>query len=125
MGLDLRLLPVDHCDLSGKLAFSQQLLSLERRRDLFEAILTTSHEGGIAAPNFFNSYLYYDARCETSRYGPTTHDAYGEPLRLLPVRFLLQFKEHPGVAEAPKNRAAWSYLEALGDPERLVGLYWC
>lgn len=121
MGVDLRLLPIDG-DHGTVVNFSHNVLSLERRRELWEPIAEIEKAHGRDVPENFDSFIGRRADGETG-YGRTIESPYGTPVRYVRAADLLPLAEHEAVTDNPKNHAAWAYLAAL-PADYKVALYW-
>lgn len=121
MRLYLALLPFDADH--GEWGFSHTILSLERRSELFDAILKLEEERGQPVPEEFGTYLCRDDEYEEAHYGNTQGTPYGEQLMWVSAGGLMGFGWHESISETPKNDAAWAYLRAL-PPQTKVALYW-
>lgn len=121
MGLDLTLIPVEH-EAGGK-GRGHTLLNLTHREDLFGEIGCNEKQEGGPVPQRFMTNVSRDDRYEEQHYGDTQRTPYGEALRTVTAESLLSHKHHRGVADNPRNRAAWAYLAEL-PPETEVALYW-
>ena len=120
MGIDLKLLPIEH--QHGDFGYAHTVLTLERHSDLWEVIWELRMQ---PVPRDFSSFFGPTCERGESHYGRMTEDAYGEDLRSVAVKELLKISDHEGVRDyAEKNAAAWAYLAEL-DPEDRVVLYWC
>jgi hypothetical protein len=122
MGVDLRLLPVDH--ESDRLSFSHTVLDLAVRRDWFERLdAMTDSRLGSDAPDDFSCYVaHHEPPCEETGYGSKVNDAYGRRLRCLRAKDIVA-----SAADFPpdhaKNKAVLAYLAAL-PPDTKVVLDW-
>lgn len=112
MGVDLTLIPVD-CEMDN-LNFGHSKLSLERRRELWDAII----EAKIAKP-FGKPFSCYAGES----YSEETEDCYGQSLTYALVNDLLKLFDHEGVVDNYTNRAIWAYLRELPANNKII-LYW-
>jgi len=71
-------------------------------------------------PDDFTSYISKNDKYDEPHYGKTLEDFYGEPLRYLDVKDLLQFSNHEYVLDNYKNRAVWAYLKELPEDTKIV-----
>lgn len=122
MGLDLSLLPIFIMD-ENDICFSHSVIELNRRSTLFEVLLKMGEEKGVYVPKNFSSYLCKDVYYEEPHYGKTIEDDYGNPLKYVEVKDLLEFKDYIGIIDDNLNRAVWSYLKELSKNIKIV-LFW-
>lgn len=121
MGVDLRLLPF-YSQTTG-IAFSQDVLDLERRRELWGVIEPIESEFGRDVPTDFNSYCGEKEGVEEPTYGLTLTTPYSENLKYLHAVHLKPLRQHPAVQDNWKNRAIWAFIEELPD-DLPIALYW-
>ncbi len=114
MGLHLTLLPFWGKD------FSDTLLRCVDRRELFEEIKKLTAE---RVPTYFESHLSSEKDIETTHYGNTQSDQYGDILTCLTVAELLKLAAHEAVLDNSVNRAIWAYIKELPSDTK-VALYW-
>lgn len=117
MGLDLRLLPVEHD--GGRWGFSHSILSCQNGgwiHDLVKDMRT------IDPPNDFMSFTG-DLKNGERGYGQTKETPYGEPVECLRVSQLLTIKDSDVIQKNLQNRAVWAYLAEL-PPQMKIAMYW-
>ncbi len=129
MGVDLKLLPLDTNE-DWDWGFSQTILSLERRSELFDKIRELPV---ITKDKFkFSSYLAQipDGSWQGDNgYGLIESTPYGEPLTWVRAKQLAEvmekwYSEQEDWAEYDyRNKAVIAYLKALHE-NNLVALYW-
>ncbi|HEC63818.1 MAG TPA: hypothetical protein ENI23_00825 [bacterium] len=118
MGIDLILLPIDHYDQNW--GFSHTLLSVDRSSDLFDIIRKLP---SFDVPGKFSSFTSKDDKYEEPHYGNTIEDCYGEKIKFVEIKKLLNLKDHPHIKDGYHNSAIWAYLEKL--PENMkIALFW-
>lgn len=105
MGVDLVLMPA----LNKSCEAAHDMLSCERRRDLFDAIqeqceyrLVPTHIGVMC-------YLGVTESGEDG-YGAAFFDGYSEQLHIVTVGELLKLSPHDGVRDNFRNRGIWRLL---------------
>lgn len=127
MGVDLKFLPFAYEGMSS--SFSDTVLSLTRRRELFDEIREIDTK---EVPDTFDTYvsreeMYIDVDVDVSElpphFGNTQTDPYDDPVEWCFVKDLTELSDLEGVQDNPKNRAIWAYLEELPDKKK-VALYW-
>jgi hypothetical protein len=121
MGVDLRLLPFE-ADNAGGISFSHSILSLERRRELWDPIAKIEAAHGHDVPDGFCSFLSRGKDGDTC-YGRTTTTPYGSRLKYVTAGDLKQLANHPAVTDNHINQAIWAYLACLPDSTK-IALYW-
>lgn len=121
MGVDLKLLPVDH--ENEDFAFSHTVLSMARDSKLFKWI-----ENRIEvepAPKRFQTYVSCNDEFSEPHYGTTNEDRYGQSVRTTSAKELrkaiMLFENQNNLAT--KNKAVLSYLREL-DEDQKVALFW-
>lgn len=119
MGVDLTLLPFD-ADTS--IYFSHTVLSLERRRALWDPIAEIEKRNGRDVPENFTTYLGQGDDGDPA-YGNTQQTPYDTALKYVLVQDLLPVSDHECVTDNYKNRAIWAYLSCL-PADTKVALYW-
>ncbi len=119
MGVDISLLPFD---ADSGVYFSHTILSLERRRDLWDPIAEIEKRFGRDVPERFTSYMGTGADGDPA-YGNTQQTSYGEVLKYVLVQDLLLISKHEDITDNHKNRAIWAYLSCLPANTK-VALYW-
>ncbi len=128
MGVDLQLLPVE-ASLGGARGYSHSILSLDRRRELWDAI----NEGVTTWPKptwKLSSFLGTQDNGEHG-YGDTDETPYGEQIEYCFAANLAEVIDTFNEREASEfnmpppsqNCAAAAYLKCL-PPKTEVGLYW-
>lgn len=126
MGLDLKLLPIP-----VMATYSHDVITLERRRDLFKKIEKIEEEKGEKVPKGFNTYLCREevkdekgeVVFEGTHYGETLTTPYGNHLQYICAKDLLLLSEHEDVKDNWTNKAVWAYLENI-PPDIWVALMW-
>ena len=111
MGLDLTFLPF----YGGNADFAHTALDCVREADLFDAVDAIAKEKGRDVPDVFESPVSRH-KGKPTHYGPTTKDAYGDPMKYVTAGDLRALKSKP-------NRAALAYLKALPKAAK-VAIYW-
>ncbi len=114
MGLHLTLLPFWGND------FSDTVLHCVDRCNLFEEIQKLPTE---RVPQYFESHLSREKDIETTHYGDTQSDGYGDTLNAVTVLQLLSLASHEAVLDNFVNRAIWAYIKELPS-ETKVAIYW-
>ena len=117
MGVDLLLLPIDY--ESKQLSFSHTVLSCERDYMLFEEIQGLLISLSTPIPDNLTTFVGRREGVEDTCYGGTITDPYGDQIRCVSVKWLLQVT----LEKIGRNKAIWAYLECL-PPETKVALYW-
>lgn len=114
MGLDLRLLPLDHDDSAW--GFSHTILNVQGARDIYTLLMGVTRT---APPKMFSTYAAILANGERG-YGRHTVTAYGDPLMCVTVGHLLS---NCRLTLAGLSPAVYAYLQAL-DGNTRVALDW-
>jgi len=118
MGIDLRLLPMDH--ESEIICFSHTILSCGRDYKLFDVITKAQKEHGKDVHDDFTSFLATGSDGE-STYGKIKTNPYGEKVQTLTA---FQLCTAFGETESEgKNKAIEMYLRNLPTGNNVV-LYW-
>lgn len=117
MGLDLRLLPVDHD--GGNWGFSHTILNCANAGAIHDIVRSLPETD---PPDDFTTYLAHMPNGDHG-YGKTTETPYGEPLRCLRVHQLLTLRDDPIITASEQNRATWAYLAELPSTMK-VALFW-
>lgn len=118
MGLDLRLLPLDHD--SADWGFSHTVLDVGNASHIYDALKGVPRT---AVPADFATFV---SRLENGEagYGQTQETPYGEPLQCVTVKALLKIQRSAVTKDSSaKRRAIWAYLREL-DSDQRVALYW-
>ena len=131
MGVDLMLLPVEALVLQKPTRFwSASIVDLERRRALWDAIMELpcdflaaplctpiGRQPNFDEPNEDNEDdWFWDLR-------QITDEDFDSPLCSVTVENLQSLRDHEGVRDNTKNRAAWAYLAEL-PPDTRIALFW-
>lgn len=116
MGVDLRLLPL----LSKDFWCAHEILSLERRRDLWDEILKLPQK---PIPQPLSCFLATDKTSGEICYGYIETDPYGGRPHYTTAGDLVTLRDNHEVQDNPKNRAIWAYL-AETPPDWPIVLYW-
>lgn len=118
MGVDLTFLPFwsenPTCD------FSHDMLSLERRPELWDAIYELPSRD---VPEKFRSYRGTNDDFDETCYGLTIRDCYDSPVKYTTAKHLLTLYNRPAVRDNHTNRAIWAYLKEL-PLDWKIALYW-
>lgn len=118
MGLDLALLPFDGRD------FSHTVLNCYDGRVVFEKLLDEQSRLGKDVPENFRCYLSTEENSGEHCYGVVTEDHYGEPLKYLKAKQLVNFFSHiPPDLLSTETLAIVAFLEKT-PPDRKVALMW-
>lgn len=136
MGLDLRLLPIEHD--GGSFSFSHSILNChDTERGLYNALMKMEKGAeGERVPSDFSTFVSRDdevwvrcpacgdqkAKYEETHYGNTQETPCGEPVRCVRVSDLLRLKDI-ATDRCRQNRAVWAYLSEM-DPNMRVALFW-
>lgn len=118
MGVDLRILPQAHQEHY----FSNDIITLERRSDLFDIIQKLENEKGLDIPRRGISCFCASSEDLGTHYGIATHTAYGMPIKSVLARELKQALAGYTPDEW-KNRAFIAFLKELPDDLELF-LFW-
>ncbi len=121
IGLDLQLLPI-FSRMEDSIWYSHSVLELQRKIELFEKILEVEKKVGSFIPPNFDSYVSRE-KGKDSHYGETTYTPYGDPVKYITVKDLLQFEYHEEVVDHFVNRAIWAYLRELPEKTK-IALFW-
>jgi len=120
VGLDLSLLVVDG-DTPG-VTYSHSMLACDHDGELFARVLHEEETGGTVIEPTFHSFRSRDDTYEESHYGVTTETAYGEPLKWVFARDLVEcFESSDGLSSW--NAAVRAFLQHL-HPTTRVALFW-
>ncbi len=118
MGLNLVLLPFDGDN------FSQTVLPCYESREFYEELLKEQSRIGRDVPDDFRCYLGQDEKTGETCYGVVTEDAYGEPIKRLQAKQLMDFfNQQTYKLMNAESFAIAAYLEKL-PPRRMVALFW-
>lgn len=116
MGVDLTLMPV----LFDGQWLCHELIRVERRRDLWEPICELPQT---QIPEPIRCFVAQDPKTGETYYGERDTDPYGCAMKYTTAGDLLTVKDHEGVQDNFRNRAAWAYLAQLPAHWPIV-LYW-
>lgn len=116
MGVDLTLLPL----LSPDYWVSHDVIQVERRRELWDPIMELPQQ---AIPCPLVCFLARREDDGETCYGPRTDDPYGAALSYTTAGDLGSLRDHEGVRDNEKNRAAWAWLSEM-PPDWPIVLYW-
>ena len=119
MGLDLKLLPIEHIQIEQIMLsiVTHTVLNTERSSELYRAI----EELKTIVPLDCEISCYVATLSNgESGYGDCKEDPYGDKLTYVPAKDLLEINSEliQGI-----NKAVWAYLSALPENTNIV-LYW-
>lgn len=118
MGLDLKLLPIDGRDMTGRYS-TKNILCCERDSDMFEAIREAAIEKPVSDP-----VLCYFSRNDDdgeSCYGEITETPYGGPLTKCTAKQLVTELMHSKLDG--DNTWVFAALQAMDSRQEII-LYW-
>lgn len=116
MGVDLRLLPL----LNKNCWVSHEILSVERRRDLWDEVLKLPQQ---PIPQRLSCFLARNPVDGETCYGDIESDPYGGRPHYTTAGDLATLKDNPEASDCAKNRAIWAYLSEMPADWPIV-LYW-
>lgn len=119
MGVDCKLLPVEHD--TNKWGFSHSVIRLDRESVFFNLLCGLPDAGPV--PQDFATYIGGEIPDGTFEgetcYGNTQEDPNGDPIRCVRAGDIARLKP-----DCATNKAAVAYFSAL-DPTMRVAVWWC